>query len=88
MNKNNTKKLIGQPIFSQILNLIPNNIIRRSVKDKQSDRYYKGFTTKKHLICLLFGILNKCNTLRELCEGMLACEGKLNHFGLVKTPAI
>ena len=87
MNKNNTKKLIGQPIFSQILNLIPNNIIRRSVKDKQSDRYYKGFTTKKHLICLLFGILNKCNTLRELCEGMLACEGKLNHFGLVKTPA-
>lgn len=87
MNKNNTKKLIGQPIFSQILNLIPKNIIRDNAKAKKADRYYKEFTTQKHLICLLYGILNKCNTLRELCEGMLACEGKLNHFGLSRTPA-
>jgi len=87
MNKDNTKKLIGQPIFSQILNLIPKHIIRAICKEHKADRYYKGFTTEKHLICLLFGILSKCNTLRELCEGMLACEGKLNHFGLIKTPA-
>ena len=87
MNKNTTKKLIGQPIFSQILNLIPKQIIKDKAAGTKADRYYKTFTTGKHLICLLFGILSKCNTLRELCEGMLACEGKLNHFGLVKTPA-
>jgi hypothetical protein len=87
MNKNTTKKLIGQPIFSQILNLIPKHIIREKAKAKKADRYYKEFTTEKHLISLLFGILSKCNTLRELCEGMLACEGKLNHFGLIKTPS-
>jgi len=87
MNKNTTKKLIGQPIFTQILNLIPKGIIRRKAKEKKTDRYCKSFTTEKHLICLLFGILSKCNTLRELCEGILACEGKLNHFGLMKTPS-
>lgn len=87
MDKNTTKKLIGQPIFSQVLNLLPKQIIREISREKKADRYYKGFTTEKHLISLLFGILSKCNTLRELCEGMLACEGKLNHFGLIKTPA-
>lgn len=87
MNKITTKKLIGQPIFTQILNLIPKQIIKDKSTETKADRYCKTFTTGKHLICLLFGILSKCNTLRELCEGMLACEGKLNHFGLVKTPA-
>ena len=85
MNKNTTKKLIGQPIFTQVLNLIPKQIVKEKAGKLNSDRYYKTFTTWKHLICLLFGILSKCNSLRELCEGMLACEGKLNHFGLIKT---
>ena len=85
MNKNTTKKLIGQPIFTQVLNLIPKQIVKEKAGNLNSDRYYKTFTTWKHLICLLFGILSKCNSLRELCEGMLACEGKLNHFGLIKT---
>ncbi|MBK6642782.1 MAG: DUF4372 domain-containing protein [Bacteroidetes bacterium] len=29
-----------------------------------------------HLISLLYGVFSYCNGLRELCEGMLACEGK------------
>ena len=28
-----------------------------------------------------------CNGLRELSEGLLACEGKLSHLGLDKAPA-
>lgn len=36
---------------------------------------------------LLYGVFSYCNGLRELCEGLLACEGKLSHLGLDKAPA-
>ena len=36
---------------------------------------------------LLYGVFSYCNGLRELCEGLLACEGKLTHLGLDKAPA-
>lgn len=40
-----------------------------------------------HLVSLLYGVFSYCNGLRELCEGLLACEGKLTHLGFDKAPA-
>lgn len=40
-----------------------------------------------HLVSLLYGVFSYCNGLREMCEGLFACEGKLSHLGLDKTPA-
>jgi ribosomal protein L11 len=74
----------GQPILNQIFKLIPLNIIENAVNKRQSDKYYKSIPVKKHLVCMLFGVLSHCNGLRELCEGLLACEGKLNHLGMDK----
>ncbi|WP_106528833.1 DUF4372 domain-containing protein [Chitinophaga niastensis] len=31
---------------------------------------------------MLYGVFSYCNGLREVCEGLLACEGKLSHLGL------
>jgi hypothetical protein len=80
------KVFVGQPILSQIINCIPKIIIRKAVEKGQSDRYYKKIPTLVHLTSLLYGVFSHCNGLREICEGMLACEGKLNHLGLVKAP--
>lgn len=33
---------------------------------------------------MLFGVLSRCNSIREICAGMLLCEGKLSHIGLEK----
>ena len=84
MGKGKTKKLVGQPIMNQILRLIPKGKISEIVKDMQSDRYYKKIPTMKHLTTMLFGVLSRCNSIREICAGMLLCEGKLNHIGLEK----
>ncbi len=84
MSKGKTKKLVGQPIMNQILRLIPKSKISDIVKDLQSDRYYKKIPTMKHLTTMLFGVLSRCNSIREICAGMLLCEGKLNHIGLEK----
>lgn len=81
------KSFVGQPILSQILNCIPSTIIYQANRKHNSNRYYKRIPLRVHLISLLYGVFSYCNGLRELCEGMLACEGKLTHLGLDKAPA-
>jgi hypothetical protein len=36
---------------------------------------------------MLFGILSRCDSMTEICEGLRALGGKLNHLGLQKAPA-
>lgn len=82
-----SKNLVGQPILSQIVRCIPKPVVKTAVQKARADRYYKKIPTLVHLTALLYGVLSRCNGLREICEGMLACEGKLNHLGLQKAPA-
>jgi len=81
------KKSVGQPILSQIISCIPSSIIDSSTLKHNSNRYYKKIPVRVHIVSLLYGVLSYCNGLREICEGMLGCEGKLIHLGLNKAPA-
>lgn len=81
------KKFPGQPVLSQILDVIPSSVINAANRKHKSNRYYKKLPLRVHLVSLLYGVFSYCNGLRELCEGMLACEGKLAHLGLNKAPA-
>lgn len=81
------KNFVGQPILSQILACIPTSTIQKAIRKHNSNHYYKRIPFRVHLVSLLYGVFSYCNGLRELCEGMLACEGKLAHLGLDKAPA-
>ena len=81
------KKFVGQPILSQILSLIPKNTISKAVQKHHSNRYYKKIPVRIHLTSLLYGVFSYCNGLREICEVMLGCEGRLAHLGLDKAPS-
>ena len=81
-----TTNYSGQPILSQLLNCISTKKISSAAKKHNSNYYYKKLPVRVHLISLLYGVFSYCNGLRELCEGMLACEGKLTHLGLDKAP--
>ena len=81
------KKFVGQPVLSQILESIPSSLLDRANRKHNANRYYKRIPLRVHLVSLLYGVFSYCNGLRELCEGMLACEGKLTHLGLDKAPA-
>jgi hypothetical protein len=72
----------GKPVISQILNLIPRDVVYRTAAKHQADRYVKTFKTYDHLMTLLYAVLSDCSSLRELSTAMLACEGKLNHLGI------
>jgi hypothetical protein len=80
-------KKVGQPILSQIISCIPNSLIAKAANKHNSNRYYKKIPVRVHLTSLLYGVFSYCNGLREICEGMLACEGKLTHLGMNKAPA-
>ncbi len=81
------KQFVGQPVLSQILSCIPVATINKACRKHDANRYYKKIPVRVHLVSLLYGVFSYCNGLRELCEGMLACEGRLTHLGLDKAPA-
>ena len=87
MDKSSEIKFVGQPIFKQILNLVNAINLQGIVTKHNSDYYYKAFKTKTHLTTLLFGIFSRCDSMTEICEGLRALSGKLNHLGLEKAPA-
>jgi len=87
MDKNKEIKFVGQPIFKQIINLIDAISINDLVKKHKADHYYKAFKAKAQLITVLFGILSRCDSMTEICEGLRALGGKLNHLGLERSPA-
>lgn len=84
---NEDKKFVGQPVLSQILDIIPGSLINKANRKHQANRYYKRLSLRIHVVSLLYGVLSYCNGLRELCEGLLACEGRLLHLGFDKAPA-
>jgi len=84
MNKH--KFFTGQPIFSQLLNLIPKSIVLKASRDHGSDRYCKRFSTYDHLVTMLYAAFQQCSSLREVITGLQANGTKLFHTGLSYTP--
>ncbi len=76
----------GNSVFGQLISLIDNKIISDSAKRNNSDRYVKKFTTKDHLISMLFCSFAKCSSLREVSGAMLGLAGKTKHFQLNHIP--
>lgn len=87
MSKTTEIKLVGQPILKQLLNLVCPVDFNRLVEAKFSDRYYKSFKTWPHFVTMMFGILSRCDSMAETCEGLRAMSGKLKHLNLQKSPA-
>lgn len=76
----------GTSVFGQLISLIDSKIVSDSAKSSKSDRYIKKFTTKDHLISMVFCAFAKCSSLREVSGAMLGLSGKTKHFQLNHIP--
>jgi hypothetical protein len=74
-------------IFSQILQLIPRDSFEAAVRKHQAERHARGFSSWGQAVAMLFCQLAQAKSLREITEGLQACEGKLKHLGLPDAPA-
>lgn len=87
MGKNKEINFVGQPVLKQLMEIATAIDIKSIIREKQSDRYYKSFGSMTQLVTMLFGILSRCDSMTEVCEGLRGMGGKLNHLGLRKSPA-
>lgn len=86
MDKVSRKFLSGQPIIAQLISLIPTHIFDESVRQTQSDRYYKQMKSRDHFICLFYAVLTRNSSLREVCKNITLIARKLVYVGLKQLP--
>lgn len=84
MDKSTT--FTGQPIFSQLLKLVPRDVIQRISRKHSGDRYVKHFNSYEHLVSMLFCVFEKCSSLREVCLGLQGWGKRIHHLGIKSNP--
>jgi len=74
-------------IFSQILQLIPRVEFEATVRKYRAERHARGFSSWGQFVAMLFCHLGHAKSLREICGGLAASEGKLRHLGVPTAPS-
>lgn len=74
-------------IFGQILQIFPKSEFYRAVRETQSERGAKGFTSWGQFVAMLFCQVGQARSLREICGGLSSCLGKLKHLGIDAAPS-
>lgn len=83
---NKSTDYVGQPVFSQLLSLIDESILKQTIAEHKANHCYKRLFLWDHLVSMLYGIFTHCTSLREIQYGLEVCQGKLNHLNLKRVP--
>jgi hypothetical protein len=73
-------------LFSQLLQQIPRTTFSQLVRKHDSEKHAKGFTCWTQFVAMLFSHMAHADSLREICNGLECCLGKLQHLGVNKAP--
>lgn len=73
-------------IFSQLLNLFPRLEFEGLVRQYKAEWHARGFACWDQFVAMLFCQLGRAQSLREICGGLAATEGKLRHLGVGRAP--
>jgi hypothetical protein len=69
-----------------MLQLISRTGFEAAVRKHQAERHARGFSSWGQFVAMLFCQLGAAKSLREICGGLAASEGKLRHLGLPQAP--
>jgi Domain of unknown function (DUF4372)/Transposase DDE domain len=73
-------------LFSQLLHEFPRLDFQYLIKKHQAEKGAKGFTCWMQFVAMMFCHLGHADSLREICNGLSCCIGKLNHLGMDRAP--
>jgi hypothetical protein len=73
-------------LFNQLLHHFPRLEFASLVEKHQAERAAKGFDCWTQFVAMLFCQLGHADSLREICNGLTCCLGKLVHLGIAKAP--
>lgn len=74
-------------LFSQIIQKLDRSSFNKLVKERQTDKFSKGFSSWTHLISMLFCQFAKSQSVRDISNGLRSATGNLNHLGIEKAPS-
>jgi hypothetical protein len=69
-----------------MLQLISRTAFDTAVRKHKAERHARGFSSWGQFVAMLFCQLGGAKSLREICGGLAASEGKLRHLGLPQAP--
>jgi hypothetical protein len=73
-------------LFNQLLQHFPRLEFASLVKKHLAEKGAKGFTCWTQFVAMTFCQLARADSLREICNGLACCEGKLAHLGIATAP--
>ena len=84
MNKGS--HFIGQPAYGQLINLLDRTGILEISRSNGGERYVKNFDVWHHLLIMLYAVIKRFDSLREITDSMFPEARKLAHLGISMMP--
>ena len=78
--------VMSASLFSQLLKEFPRDEFEKLVQKHGAEKGAKGFTCWTQYVSMLFCQLAGADSLREICNGLACCLGKLVHLGVFRRP--
>ena len=77
---------IGQPMLGQLISLLSKPEILRFSRENGGERYVKHFDAWQHLVVMLYAVIRRFDSLREITDSMYPEARKLAHLGINMMP--
>jgi hypothetical protein len=74
-------------LFSQIISKLDRTSFKKVVKEKDTDKHQKGYSSWTHLVSMLFCQFAKSQSVRDISNGLRSATGNLNHLGVERAPS-
>ena len=76
----------GQPIFGQLIKSLDRKKIAEMSRKHGGEKYVKSFDGYTHLLTMLYAVIQRFDSLREIEASMTAEVRKLHHVGIDSVP--
>ena len=77
---------IGQPMYGQLISLLDRSKIIKFSRENGGERYVKHFDAWQHLVIMLYAVIKRFDSLREITESMFPEARKFAHLGINMMP--
>ena len=84
MGKNSN--FFGQPIYGQLIKSLDREKIVEISRKHGGEKYVKSFDGYTHLLTMLYAVIQRFDSLREIETSMTAEVRKLRHVGIETVP--
>lgn len=76
----------GQPIYGQLIKSLDREKIIKMSRKHGGEKYVKSFDGFTHLVTMLYAVIQRFDSLREIETSMTAEARKLHHIGIETVP--